>query len=497
MSSEKARGHLPAVAKQEIARAMREAMARGENPTALAGALAEQHGVSTRTVWRYANGESLGRRARKQLTPEQLELIARNHGNVRAAHREALVNGFDLSYTAFLRRLSNTDTDLVAAVRQGMQAMTQAGLYIVQDGSYERGDVFGFDHTEIPVECMGKDGRKKLWVSLAIDWGTGYMFQPVYTEGQGLRGDPNTQSVVATVGSVMVGYDDDGLLVGGIPGVWTFDNAAAHLAIAVVNGYAGLGIATHAIRPGSPFENGATENAVGVVEKLVWARLPGYTHHLSTRYGRSPWADRDLLSVEELIAYTDEGVRRLNSRPLERHGGQSPRTVWAQAPGVIEFAGVEQVRHQFTRSPRQNKVTKNGVMHNSVWFTAPELAGHVGRTVQVRHLPGCMEYIDVYLDGELLATLKPQANLTKAERAAIARQRRSRVGRAERIQKRSAARAIEEADRQSIADVWNGNADVDGDGWEVDEELLLLEDLAAARHADALRHVADDEGAER
>jgi hypothetical protein len=481
----------PAVTKQAVARLVNDARGCGESINELVTSLATQHGVARSTIFRWAGGQHVEPRGRVALEREHLVVIARHQGNRRAAYEDLERSGLDISYRQFCRRFDAVDTDFQIAVTEGIQAMIRAGLYNVQDGQYERGDVFGFDHTEVPVWVLdpGDDNPRKIWISVAVDWATGFIFTPTFTEGdERLKGDPNTTSIVALVAGVMLGQDLGDVRVGGIPSLWVFDNAATHFAEEVRQGFMHLGTSAHAIRPGSPWENGPTENAINVIERGIWRRLPGYTNHLSTRYGKPLWKDEELLSADELIAITVAEIERINREAeVKRLEGRTRLQAWCDANGLLEFAEHEHVSHVFTRPHKgKRKVSKNGVHFKNIPYSSPKLAGHIGRTVEIRHLKTDASFIDVYLDGELLCRATPAQNLTRAQRSVIARQRRSRQASAERIQKASKQRAVEMADAEHADAILRGDVapeeeTVTWNGLEVVPELKTMFDLVEGR----------------
>lgn len=495
----------PAATKRAIAELVNDARQRGEAINELASTLAAQHGVARSSIFRWADGQHVHRRDRVALGRDDLVVIAKHQGNLRSAHEELRRDGLDISYRQFCRRFDAVDTDFQIAVTDGVQAMIRAGLYNVQDGQYERSDVFGFDHTEVPVWVRDNEHEKprKLWISVAVDWGTGLIFRPTFTDGdEHLKGDPNTTSIVALVASVMLGQDLGEVQIGGIPSLWVFDNAAAHFAEEVRQGFMHLGTTAHAIRPGSPWENGPTENAINVIERAVWRQLPGYTNHLSTRYGKPLWQDDDLLSSEELIALTGAGVERINREAkVKRLEGRTRVQAWCEAEGLLEFAPHDLVQHVFTRpSNGKRKVSKNGVHFDKIDYTSPKLAGHVGRTVEIRHLKNDRSFIDVYLDGELLCRATPAKNLSREQRSIIARQRRSRQRKAEVIQKSSRQSALEAADAQHAeaiirGDVMHDEGATSWNGWEVEEDLKTAFELFEQRYGPLnLDDLDDDDG---
>ena len=493
----------PAATKQAIAQLVNDARQHGEAINDLVRDLAAQHKVARSTIFRWADGLHIQPRTRVALGRDDLVVIARHQGNLRAAYEELKRTGLDITYRHFCRRFEAVDTDYRIAVTEGVQAMIRAGLYNVQDGQYERSDVFGFDHTEVPVWVRdpGDDKPRKMWISVAVDWATGFIFTPTFTEGdERLKGDPNTTSIVSLVASVMLGQDCGDARVGGIPSLWVFDNAAAHFAEEVRQGFMHLGTTAHAIRPGSPWENGPTENAINVIERATWKRLPGYTNHLPTRYGKPLWEDDELLSSDELIAITVAEIERINREAaVKRLKGRTRLQAWCEADGLLEFADHDLVQHVFTRPhDGKRKVSKSGVFFRGMYYTSPKLAGHIGRTVEIRHLKADRSFLDVYLDGDLLCRATPAKNLTREQRSAIARQRRSRQGTAERIQKASKQRALEIADAEHADAILRGDvtAEDEPESWndqEIDAERTMF-DLVEKRYGPLDLDGLDEDG---
>ncbi len=486
---------VPVATRRAVAELVNAARRHGEPVTPLVSLLASEHGVCPASVWNWSRGQHLDRSERKQLSRDQLVRVAQHHGNVKAAHADAVADGFEGTYPTFLRQLHKVDTDYRAAVVDGMKVAIQAGLY--NKMSYEPGDVFGFDHTEIPVMVMRPSHDKpfKIWGSFICCWGSGFVFEPVYTEGDGVRGDPTTEAITSLIISVLIGQDFDGHTVGGMPGLFVFDNARAHLAEPVLNGFASLGIRGHAIRPGSPWENGPTENSIGVLEKQVWSKLPGYTHHNPTRYGHSAWDNDELLTVEELIAHTQVGLQRLNREAkVASRDGQTRLEAWLANERMVELVEPTYVRHKFVAATRDGyTVHKSGVSFKGVFYTAPEFHGKVGRTVQLRYLPNDRSFVDVYLDGEFLCTATPTKNLSREQQAKLSAMRRSRLAKSERILKRGAKQTIEAAELAELeaviaddrpdGDLFDSEAADEGDA-DIEMYLHLVGDEQQTGHDD-------------
>lgn len=433
---------LSRVVKAAIARQVQNLVVAGIPPETALAAAAKQVEASKRSVRRWCQGKGLSERA--LVTPSQadLEVVIAWNGNLKAAWRTRQKEGLEIVYPSFARRFANLDTDEQAAYRKGVPAALQKSLYVMRDEP-EKMAICGFDHTELAINCIRWVSRDKYeifkpWISILIDWGTRYLFPPVFTEGQGVKGDPCTEAVVALLARALLGEEVEGEWVGGKIDVLMADNALAHLAEALVNGYAATGIIPFYIDPGAPWQNGRTEKAVQTTETDFLANQPGFTHHLENRYGHSIWLPEDLLPVEVLADRFEEYRYYYNTeRPHEALGGRTPLQAWKDDQRVVERVDPDLVRQRFLAVGTPRTVSKNGVRFRGVWYTSPLLKGKVGREVGVRYLPNDHSFIDLYLGEEFLCRGVPHSALTTLERRKIASNRTVRTDRYDRNLKRS------------------------------------------------------------
>ena len=443
--------HVPVDVKSAVVERLRTIAKQneGQTPSAAVRAAAEQCGVQQRTVWRWLEKETFEPRPKVGLSRDQLITIALHNGNVKTAWESLSRDGLSLCYEQFWRRLKNMDSDFIAGVTKGLDAALQEGQYVQRD-TPRKMSMVGFDHTELPVWCIPDERSRpvKPWISVIQDWGTRYILGVALTHGRGMRGDPNTETVVALVGGVLAGFEaPDGTPVGGQMQVIVSDNANAHLAEAIINGYAFLGVLPHYIDPGSPCQNGRTERLIGTIEAEFCMRQPGYSHQLPLRYGTHEW--ESYLSLEELTIRLTQWMDYYNTeRPHSALRGRTPLQAWQEDPTIVEHVDPALVRHGFLVEKRKRKISKNGVRFRNVDYTAPEFAGKTGREVTIRYLPNDRSFIDTYLDGQFFCTAIPHEKLTLEERTEIARVRQRRIGRIDHIVKTGARRREEEAFRQ-------------------------------------------------
>ena len=84
---------------------------------------------------------------------------------------------------------------------------------------------------------------------------------------------------------------------------------------------------------------------------------------------------------------------------------------------------------------------KDGIHFRGLIYFADALCGLVGETVEVRAMPHDPRAIEIYRDGAWLATARPQAALTGAERERALAQRRAQAQAAAREARRRERRA--------------------------------------------------------
>ena len=228
------------------------------------------------------------------------------------------------------------------------------------------------------------------------------------------------------------------------------DNAWAHLADAVVNGYVGLGIRWHYIAKASPWEQGKTEAFVDTFTSEFLATLPGYTHHNDLRFRKPLWTNDELLTIEELSLKTAPWIDHYDVDRKHESLGMAPIQAWQDDPTPLEWPDPDLIRRYFVKHGRTNVITANGVSFKPplsptpLWYQSNDFAGKRGRRVQIRFLPQDPTQIDVYhLNGEYLTTARHSPTMLPEERAALRRNRTNRIGRIDHLIKTSRVRAVE------------------------------------------------------
>lgn len=418
----------------------------GKVPTAILRATAQRLGCGERIMWTWLKEGVPAPMKRNDLGDEQLAAIAFAQGSLKRAWEDLADRAlYELSYRQFVRDVEALDPVIKNGLRYGVVAGMSKGLFL-KSNPEARLDRVIFDHTEADVRLQRMDrGALEMfrpWISLMIDSGTRVILAAVITEGDGLGGDPNTESLVALMATAIRGHDAaDGTFVGGIPKLVQCDNAKAHLAEAMLTGFLELGITGTLIRPGSPWEDGKVERLMRTFKDEFLAKLPGFTAALPDRYSKAPWQAADCLTMEEFTERLIQWVDFYNYERVHSALKCTPFEAWRNDPTMIERADDALIRHAFLATSKPRAVNKNGVRFDGVDYTHHDLAMFVGRKANLRYLPNDRTFVDVYVAGQFVCTAKPHTRLSSDQRRVIVRDRNASARKVDKIVKQSRGRA--------------------------------------------------------
>lgn len=416
-------------------------------PVSAVKATADRFGVTERTVWNWLRSGSRVAPTSCGLSREAIAAVAEKHGNRRAAWKELRERGsYDRSYAQFTRDVNCLAPMVRNGITQGVRGAINRGLYL-KAAPAGRLDLVVFDHTEADIRLQrlhrGELETFRPWVSLLVDAGTRFLLSAIVTEGDGLRGDPGTESLVALIGGAIRGQTAaDGTFVGGVPRLVQCDGARAHLAEAMLNGYLELGIASRILGPASPWEDGIVERMMRTMSEELLATLPGYTAALPDRYAHDPWQPSDCLTVEEFTARFEHWVDSYNYERVHSALQCTPFGAWRDDPAPVERVPDALIRHGFLAVKQGRVVSKNGVRFRNVDYVHPGLGDLVGKKVSIRYLPTDRSFVDVYDDDRFVCSAEPHNRLSRESRIQIVRERNASVRSVDRI-KRSRQRIVE------------------------------------------------------
>ena len=286
-----------------------------------------------------------------------------------------------------------------------------------------RNEEWQLDSQQIPVFCIPTRGHKptKLWQTTCIDSATRMVMSTLFTPGQP-TGHETAACIAAGIRGRAYLHNGTEVFVGGIPNRIVWDNAKSNLSEVItemVDALAFLGV------PATPYagwEKGKVEAWHGLSQTECYSTMPGYSYGPRSFTGTAYWGDHQstdaqLFGEDLLVAQADTWA--LTTYNTERVHGQLRRTplaAWAADTTPLRIATRAQLLSAMLTASKDRTVNKAGIRFENVDYIAPELNRMVGRTVQVRSLPGLLPE-DLFLEvfdtrGEWLCTAYPAATLT-------------------------------------------------------------------------------------
>ena len=377
--------------------------------------VAEGVGVPARTVWRWLRtalreGRSTPKaRSCLEVTEEDIVDLASHHGSVAAFHRARQRSGPTPSANtwraAFARALSHGQ---MVGLARGEQARRDYDTYLTRQPRF-RNEAWEGDHTELAIRVVLPDRRVVApWATLFIDCYCRAIL------GFAITATPSRESILAAFRSAIM-VDAPYGPFGGVPMAIRVDRGRDFLAGAVGAAASSLAIEIRDLPGYTPYLKGTIERANGSVEQLLLIDLPGFLHGARDRAGRLVGGGDPLLSLETFVELFAEFVRWYNTeRRHEGLLGRTPLEQWAADATPLHTIPADRLRHLMLVGETRT-VTKRGVRLNNRWYNCAELCGHVGTTVEVRHMPHHDGEVEVFAGGEHLGTAQLVERMSRAE----------------------------------------------------------------------------------
>lgn len=257
------------------------------------------------------------------------------------------------------------------------------------------------------------------------------------------------------------------LLDWGVPETVKTDNGADYVSRHMVRVFMGLGIEQRCCEPFQPWQKPHIERFFRTFSHDLVELLPGFIgHNVAEREAirsRQSFADRLMTRGEVLeISMSSAELQHLadrwcediyGRRPHDGLRGRTPFEVVAAWRAPVRRIGDERALDVLlAEAPGGDglrRVGKKGIALDQTWFIAPDLALHIGATVQVRYDPQDLGRIYVFAEsGEYLCTAEaPQrTGMDRQEVAAKARELQKAVIQEERRALKAAAKRLKTDD---------------------------------------------------
>lgn len=382
----------------------RTVQADGTLPRHIVRQIAGLYGVNERSLRRWYYNGLPDRRASQAWKPENEDYVEIAVGlNVKAAWL-ARRDTVGVSYRTYLYGLAHGDQGLLAAALKVHKALVRTRTYLVVE-SFHRNYEWSFDHTmcDIWVTVPGRKTPVRPWMTVVGDNHSRALLCVVL-----IAGKATAETVAAALTDAATGDYYDGTYVGGLPVQVVFDNALEHLGGLVSDGLARLGIAGTPIRSHSSWENGKAEKRNDLIQRELFADLPGYTGGGDRHNGELrcvpevvaglPTA-KGLLSIQALQAKIGPYVRTWNTERTQTVlQGRTPVEKWNSDPTEIQTIGDAELVANMMVEGRTRKVN-SGIFFGYHTYLAAELNGLDECDVHVRYLPRNTSFIAVSVDG--------------------------------------------------------------------------------------------------
>ena len=404
-------------------------------------AIAECHGVSTKSVYRWLNDTKLNspsapeisKRPRFDISVDHLTVLAdeRNAKDAFKKLREADV--LDCSYPTFARALKRADPALVAAALAGFKGLASNRVYLKTVAPH-RGHTYNLDHTKLDLYVWASHKHSvpmRPFVTVVVDsyssllWAFAW-YRPV-----------NGDMVAAALAEVCTGRDYHGVRIGGQPEQVVMDNAGEHFAPSMVTGIAALGLIASPTSAYSSWQNGKAERAVGLINERLSNKAPGATNAGRTRTGAPRHGaslpghikPEDIWTARAFETALREVVEEINTTiSVDRLGGMTRLEAYAADPTERRELEPEIARlAMMTTGDITHKATKAGLRFKGRDYVSHGL--RYGEKYLIRYLPTVRDFIEVFSTAnEFVCTAWVSEDLPEGERskfmAARARQER-------------------------------------------------------------------------
>jgi putative transposase len=423
-------------ARAQLVRRLERDRERGQLRGSDIRAVANACGVTERTVWRWLHGPQRKRGPIYHIQPLDTDALVDAGGNATAAWATRRAAGAELPslrtfQRAVMRQLLPGQR---ASLSRGVEGRRAHEVYLRWEAEH-RNAVWEADHKELPVLVMPPRGQqaRKPWVTLFLD---------AYSRavmGWALSLQPSAASVLAALRMALLQDSDQGPFCG-IPDVLRIDNGLEFAAESLHTAAAVLGFRATTLPPYTPHLRGKVERYHRTIDDAFIAGLPLHTAGPRAADGRL-YGPGSAMSLALFAHQFAVWVRKYNlETPHAGLKGQTPCDRWADDATPLRGVAESEIRWLLLASTRR-RILKDGVHFGGRIFIAPELNGRVGQSVEVRHMPHDLRQVEIFIDGDWLATARPQDLLSQDERDAILARRREDASELGRMQRRASRRA--------------------------------------------------------
>ncbi|MFI9833759.1 transposase family protein [Streptomyces sp. NPDC051913] len=347
-------------------------------------------------------------RRRFTLTPALHDALARWHGNVTAAYREAKADGLlgdppAASLATFHRAVHRElSPGQRAALAGGERARRRHDVHRLRPHGH-RNEVWETDHVEASVFVNVDGRRRKPWITWFVDHATCVITGLAITPHH-----PSQESVLAAArDAILCGQHHRSF--GGVPQKVRVDRGRDFLSNAVDEAFKKFGTELIVLPPYSPHLKGTVESLNAAVKHTLFKGLPGYSHAPASRRdkrGHPLWQLHELLEFETFVQLVLDWVQWWNNdHTLARLHRRTPAQAWADDLTPLDTIAPEALHTYTLRNPGHPlKITSKGVRWKGAYYVGDWMHGYAaaGELVRLRHEANHFHEVHLY-DAHTLA----------------------------------------------------------------------------------------------
>lgn len=374
-------------------------------------AVADLHGLTDRTVYRWLKSPSISgdapttqddtepKSSRFDVDLAMMTVVA-DEQCLRDAFAKLRAAGIvDVSYSTFCRAFDRGDPAVKHGALSGRKEMANNRIYL-KKFSPHRCYAYHVDHTNADVLVLPTHRHTvpiRPHLTTITDAYSGLIWTFVWYR------KPDSEHIAAALASVCLDHELEGFSVGGIPQQVVLDNAAEHFAEPLRTACTTMGVVLAPTSAYSSWQNGVAESAVRLVNGRVSKSAPGAIRvgadRSSTEFlasTRSKTKSENLWVASAFEAEVARVTHDLNTKVKRAtRGGLTRLELFSQDPTDRLFLSPEAVRLACLPGDKKTyRSSKVGIQFRNRHYVCAEL--HPGREYRVRYLPGTTGFIEVF-----------------------------------------------------------------------------------------------------
>jgi putative transposase len=366
-----------------------------------------------------------GQDGRFSVDEDVVEMVMRTCGNLTNAHRRLAESAALVpSLSTFRRKVIDAMGATQMAYAKDASTRARVSKVYLKRAPENRGYSYLLDHTELPIYVIpdGYSTATRPWMTAVMDAQSRYVLSWVVTFGT-----PTAEEIrAALILAFILRLASDGTtIVGGLPERAVWDRGLDFLADLITQSCLRLQVTPVALPAYSPHLKGSLERFWRFVKENALATMPGYIDAGRDLRGNALFAGK-ALSQAAFMTELAEWMDFYNTRHRNRAIEGTALEAWQRDDTPLREVPTDQLWVDFLIAKNHVKVGKAGIRFAKIDYVAldGELDKVFGQHVEVRYLPHDHAFIEVFHDGQHLATCYPADGLRPDDEQAFIKARK-------------------------------------------------------------------------